>query len=582
MPARFDRSVRTPPAPPAPRNAASAGIPIPPAQRGLNGAPDGRNPNAAPNGHRASAAPAGVAQVEQRRRQIDAGLTRLTAAHAGMSRLAGISAPTKPGPSEPGTDDAGRPRRADPTHGVAEEDTEPASPSKLVRVGRVSAVALAIAVVLIAASGWGAKTRLNASIQPVAALDPGSESIINPAGQVGDENYLLIGSDPTAGGAEAQSGGAKSDAVMLVHVPTDRSRALLVSFPPDLEVTRPPCQRWDHATAGYTDELAPAEAQTRLGLAYAVGGPRCLTQVVQQVTGLSITRFVGLDFVGIRDMVNAVQGVQICTTKPVVDSVLGPIVPTPGRLEFSGDRALAFARAENVLSDASPDYGRIQRQQQLVSALIGKAMSNQVLLDPGRLQDFLAAFAAHTVSDRAGADELLTLARSLHAADGAALTVRTVPTTGAPNALGNEVLRESDTKALFGAVRDNKPFPPPPARDDAQPAQRDDGPGGSTLQVLNASERRGLADEVRTTLTRLGFTVGGIGNAAPAQRTVIRFTPDNAQQAERLATAVPAAVLTPEAAVPGGLQLVLGNGFDGVIRPPSAAGTTPGGTATCG
>ena len=96
--------------------------------------------------------------------------------------------------------------------------------------------------------------------------------------------------------------------------------------------------------------------------------------------------------------------------------------------------------------------------------------------------------------------------------------------------------------------------------------------------MLNASERRGLADEVRDTLTQLGFTVDGIGNAEPTQRTTIRFTPDNAQQAERLAASVPAAVLTPDTAVPGGLQLVLGKGFDGVVRPPSEAGAPGGGS----
>ena len=209
-----------------------------------------------------------------------------------------------------------------------------------------------------------------------------------------------------------------------------------------------------------------------------------------------------------------------------------------------------------------------------------------MLLDPARSRAFFAAFAAHSVTDGTGADELLMLAQSLRQADNAGLSVRTVPTTGAPNALGNEVLRESDTKALFGAVRDGKPFPPPPgtlqeaasdAAPDAPQAAPDGGPE-TGLQVLNASERRGLAGEVQDTLTRLGFTVAAIGNAEPTQRTTIRFSPQSAQQAERLATVVPAAVLTPDATVPSGLQLVLGKGFDGVIRPPTEA-SAPGGDA---
>ncbi len=611
MPARFDRSARTrPEQDPTPNPASTTPRSNGKATPRANGTPTQRGPGS--DEHR-----------EHRRRQIDASLTRLTAAHAGMARLASIAPappdrttadpdaegrqtaadqPVKPSADEPDGVDQGARKPARHAHRAdrrqqadSDEGTEPPPPSALHRFAKVGAAALAVAVVLVAASGWGTKAWLNASLRPVTALDPDSESIVNPAGQVGDENFLLIGFDPTAGGADPQAGGgAKSDVVMLAHVPADRSRALLVSFPPDLQVTRPPCQRWDPASGRYTDQLAPAEAQTRLGLAYAVGGPRCVTRVMQQITGLSITRFVGLDLVGVRDMVDAVQGVQVCTDRPVVDSVLGPVAPNAGSSRLTGEAALAFARAENVRGDASADYGRIERQQQLVAAMIGKALSNQVLLDPGQLRGFLAAFAAHTVTDGAGADELLTLAQSLHRVDGAEVTVRTVPTTGAPNALGNEVLRESDTKALFGAVRDGKPFPPPPALetapdapsdpapDDAQAAQRDGSIEDTGLQVLNASERRGLADQVRDTLTQLAFTVDGVGDAEPAQGTIIRFTPDNAQAAERLASSVPAAVLTPDAAVPGGLQLVLGEGFDGVIRPPNPAAAPTGGTAPCG
>ena len=148
---------------------------------------------------------------------------------------------------------------------------------------------------------------------------------------------------------------------MLAHVPADRSRALLVSFPLGPRGDEAAVPTVGRASASYADELAPAEAQTRLGLAYAVGGPRCVTRVIQQITGLSVTRFVGLNFAGIRDMVEAAR----CGLHNV--RLVAPfwIVCRPPVSVFTGDGALAYVRAENVPAGAAGVYGRIQRQQQL-------------------------------------------------------------------------------------------------------------------------------------------------------------------------------------------------------------------------
>ncbi len=90
----------------------------------------------------------------------------------------------------------------------------------------------------------------------IAALDTDSADIVDPGGQMGDENYLIVGTDTRAGASGAigagtveDAEGARSDTVMLVHVPADRSRVVAVSFPRDLDVERPVCQAWDNDTA---------------------------------------------------------------------------------------------------------------------------------------------------------------------------------------------------------------------------------------------------------------------------------------------------------------------------------------------
>ena len=44
-------------------------------------------------------------------------------------------------------------------------------------------------------------------------------------------------------GSVADAEGARADTVMLVNIPADRSRVVAVSFPRDLDVTRPQCAR---------------------------------------------------------------------------------------------------------------------------------------------------------------------------------------------------------------------------------------------------------------------------------------------------------------------------------------------------
>jgi hypothetical protein len=56
----------------------------------------------------------------------------------------------------------------------------------------------------------------------------------------------------------------------------------------------------------------------------------------------------------------------------------------------------------------------------------------------------------------------------------------------------------------------------------------------------------------------------------PALDTVVRFSPDRAEQAQLLAAAVPSASAVPDPGSTGVLQLVLGRSFDGTVRASTA------------
>lgn len=342
---------------------------------------------------------------------------------------------------------------------------------RLRRTGKALVTAVACLVFAVTAAGWTTAQWLDGQLRNVLALDPDSAAITDADAQRGDENVLLVGSDSRMGARQSDGvgstdmvGGARSDTVMIAHLPADRSRAVVVSFPRDLQIQRPPCEMWDAASGSYTGRIDAGASVAKLNTAYEIGGPLCVTKVVQDLSGLAVTRFVGVDFRGFKHMVDAVGGVRICVERPLKDSQLGTIIPQPGYSTISGSTALNYVRARHVTGDPTSDYGRITRQQHFLSALLGQVLSPDVLLNPAKLRALITAVAANTVGQNIDSSALLTVAQSVQGLDPANVAFVTVPTTGLANEHGNEELRSEDNAALFRTIIDDTalPGPPPP------------------------------------------------------------------------------------------------------------------------
>lgn len=332
--------------------------------------------------------------------------------------------------------------------------------------GKVAVAVVAVLVFLATSAGWAATQWLDGRFRQVSALDPNSEAVTDAPAQYGDENFLLVGSDTRAGaqagddvGTAEQIGGARADTIMVAHLPADRSRAVVVSFPRDLQVTRPACEVWDPVSGAYTGETDPGESISKINSAYQIGGPRCLTRVVQQLSGLVVNHFLGVDFQGFKAMVDAVGGVEVCVEQPLEDLELGLIIPRPGVSTISGTTALDFVRARSVVGDPTGDYGRILRQQRFLSSLLRELLSADVLFSGGTLRAVTDAVAANTFGENVEVGTLLRLAQSLQGVDPAEVTFVTVPTVGEANGYGNEELREQDTRLLFQAIITGRPLP---------------------------------------------------------------------------------------------------------------------------
>lgn len=283
-----------------------------------------------------------------------------------------------------------------------------------------------------------------------------------------------MGADTRAGansqigaGSTEDAEGARSDTIMLVNIPANRKRVVVVSFPRDLAITPIQCEVWNAATGAYgpiydadsgsySDETVYTE--TKLNSTYAFGGPKCLVKEIQKLSGLAVNRFMAVDFVGFGKMVDALGGVEVCTTSPLYDLELGSVLANSGRQRVNGATALNYVRARNVTTEDNGDYGRIKRQQLFLSSLLRSLISTNTFFSPTKLNNVVNMFIGDSYVDNVKTKDLVNLGQSLQKVAAGHITFVTVPTSETDEN-GDEVPRMDDMRALFDAIINDDPLP---------------------------------------------------------------------------------------------------------------------------
>lgn len=473
--------------------------------------------------------------------------------------------------------------------------------------GRVL-VALACVMALVGTGFvWGYLKSVNGSWNTINAVNPDDENIRSKDAQYGDENYLIVGTDTRAGqnskvgaGTTADAEGARSDTIILVNIPANRSRVVAVSFPRDLQVDRPDCQQWDNDNAQYNGDLPAADA-VKLNSVYSDGGPKCLVSVITKMSGLNINHFIAMDFAGFEKVVRAVGGVEVCSTVPLYDYELGQILRKPGKQKLTGRRALNYVRARTIASEGNGDYGRIKRQQLFMSSLLRSTLSGNVLSNPSKLNSIVNTFIKYSHVDGVDTQSLLSLADSMQGIEAGRVTFLTIPTSGtSEDGQNNEIPRTDDIDNIFNAIIDDDPLPgektkkPAPgsskkstssssnsaagAAPKATPTRVSataQSPGNVGVRVLNGSGRTGAASEMSDQLAPLGFDVRGVADASENRDdTIIRYGTGEQDSAATLATMFPGASIQLDRTVKSGVEVILGRNSDGSIGSTPSAGTT--------
>jgi LCP family protein required for cell wall assembly len=215
-----------------------------------------------------------------------------------------------------------------------------------------------------------------------------NRSVTLPAfsGQSAGQNWLIAGSDSRQGLTQKQIvslhvgddfGTENSDSLMLLHIGS--GRPVLISIPRDSYVPIP----------GY--------GENKINAALAFGGPTLLVKTVENVTGLQINHYMGIGFGGLVSVVNQVGGVTICLPKALHDYDSGANIPA-GCHNLDGAQALAFVRDRH--SFANEDLQRIEDQRAFLKALLDKATSPGVYLNPFVALPFGSAAASSISVDQ--------------------------------------------------------------------------------------------------------------------------------------------------------------------------------------
>lgn len=253
----------------------------------------------------------------------------------------------------------------------------------------------------------------------------------------GAMNILILGSDTRD--PESKSG-SRTDTIILAHLPKDRSSAQLISIPRDTWVAVP---RSKDGSQGGRD--------AKINAAYAWGGVPLMVQTVEKFTTVRIDHVMMVDFAGFKEIIDALGGIDIDAEKSFTS--IHPPFRTfrQGVQRMDGETALDYSRQRKQFPDG--DFARIRHQQQVIKAILDRAVSGGIVTNPGKLNSFVKA-----TSNAVSVDEkmsLLSMATDLRGLRGDTLRFITSPTKGTGR-VGSESVVFANTekaKSFYDAVR---------------------------------------------------------------------------------------------------------------------------------
>lgn len=256
------------------------------------------------------------------------------------------------------------------------DDAPPAAETRHHPVRTTIFVLLSLVLVAALAAGgylWNLARTFDAGIQTIPNALPGTApERAETAGN--SQNFLLIGSDTREPGADA-----RSDTMMLVHLPGDRSAVYVTSIMRDT---------WTEI---------PGHGEQKINAAMALGGVPLMVETVQGLFDVPIDHVAVIDFDGFKGLTTALGGVPVRNPVAFESSGADGEYFPEGTISLEGESALKFVRERYAFTDG--DYQRVKNQQAFLSGVLGKLLSRETLTNPVRIHRAVTEISPYLSAD---------------------------------------------------------------------------------------------------------------------------------------------------------------------------------------
>jgi LCP family protein required for cell wall assembly len=231
-----------------------------------------------------------------------------------------------------------------------------------------------------------------------------------PVAAPGAKNILLLGSDSriSADPGAWIRGAQRTDAIMIAHVPSDRSQLQITSIPRDSWVS------------------IPGHGKNKINAAFSFGGPTLMVKTVEKLTNVRIDHIMIVDFEGFKDITDDLGGVRINVAKSTSDERSSF---SAGPQTMDGETALKYVRQRHNLPGG--DFDRVRRQQNWIRAVSLKTLERGTLTNPFKLNRVMNSLTSSIAADEGfSIGEMRSLALSMRKVRGNDLTFLTAPVAG--------------------------------------------------------------------------------------------------------------------------------------------------------
>lgn len=300
----------------------------------------------------------------------------------------------------------------------ADKQRHPVRTTLLVLLCLVLAAALAAGGYL-----WNLARTFSSETQTIANALPASGP--EKAPEAGNSlNILLIGSDTRDPGTDA-----RSDTMMLVHVPADRAGVYVMSIMRDT---------WTEI---------PGHGEAKINAAMALGGVPLLVDTVQTLFGIPIDHVAVIDFEGFKGLTTALGGIEVNNDVAFQSSDESGTYFPAGTVTLKGDSALDFVRERYAFNDG--DYQRVKNQQAFVRGIMNRLISADTLSNPVRINNVVGEISPYlSVDEGFDAATAGVLALELRSIRGGDIRMFTLPNLGVGTSSDGQSIVVKDDAAV--------------------------------------------------------------------------------------------------------------------------------------